>query len=314
MEWELENDDELVLLYVGSRDDFMLSTPASVGTRKGRERRLRVLGYDDPSSGAEAGLSSSTELASGVMDLDLDTHTEDCLEPLPDSESDQDIPTKRRVFMHRIKMINTRHLKDTWFKTERNIMLAESVALMKLKKMGKEKGTEKGNGNGNRWAKRLFGATGGVGAGSRYLLRNNDGEYCYGCLGEEGEWQGGFSDTEEDQDSPKLSKGHARENTIRPQQQVPSKKALGKRKAEYVNVGVEGGLETGTKRRKALAMEHREVCGCRRCSIFSGVSFILLLKIRYLVLAFIFLLSPDVQASSFHSPISSSIIIFIISI
>lgn len=186
---------------------------------------------------------------------------------------------------------------------------------MKLKKMGKEKGTEKGNENGHRWAKRLFGATGGVGAGSRYLLRNNDGEYCYGCLGEEGEWQGGFSDTEEDQDSPKLSKGHARENTIRPQQQVRSKKALGKRKAEYVNVGVEGGLGTGTKRRKALAMEHREVCGCRRCSIFSGVSFIfLLLKIRYLVLAFIFLLSPDVQASSFHSPISSSIIIFIISI
>lgn len=189
MELELENDDELVLLYVGSRDDFMLSTPASVGTRKGRERRLRVLGYDDPSSGAEAGLSSSTELASGVMDLDLDMHTEDYhkrLEPLPDSESDQDIPTKRRVFMHRIKMIYTRHLKDTWFKVERNIMLAESVALMKLKKTGKEKGSGKGNENGNRWAKRLFGATGGVCAGGRYLLRNNDGEYCYGHLGEEG--------------------------------------------------------------------------------------------------------------------------------
>lgn len=67
------------------------------------------------------------------------------------------------------------------------------------------------------------------------------------------------SDKEEDQDSPKLSKGHPLENRIRPQQQVRSKKALGKRKAEYVNVCVEGGLGTGTKRRKARAMEHGEV-------------------------------------------------------
>lgn len=196
-ELELENDDELVLLYVGSRDDFMLSTPASVGTKKGRERRLRVLGYDDSGSGAEASSSSSTGLASGVIDLDLDMNTEDHnkhLEPSPGSESDEDTPTKRRVFMHRIKMINTRHLKDTWFKTERNIMLAESVALMKMRKMGKEKekGKEKRNGNGNKWAKRLFGATGGVGAGSRYLLRNTDGEYCYGRLGGEGEMGRGF--------------------------------------------------------------------------------------------------------------------------